>query len=161
MKIVTEALDAVRKTPLNGVMTLDQRIADSFARQSMLATLGAELDRVAAGEVVISAPILDSSRQQHGVAHAALTFALGDTAAGYSALTLLPADTEVMTAEIKINLLAPGRGQRLRATGRVLKPGRRLVVVAADVHAIDGETETLVAVLQGTMVPVAPAVTHA
>ncbi len=123
----------------------------------MLATLGAELDRVAAGEVVISAPILDSSRQQHGVAHAALTFALGDTAAGYSALTLLPADTEVMTAEIKINLLAPGRGQRLRATGRVLKPGRRLVVVVADVHAIDGETETLVAVLQGTMVPVAPA----
>ena len=66
-----------------------------------------------------------------------------------------------MTAEIKINLLAPGRGQRLRATGRVLKPGRRLVVVAADVHAIDGETETLVAVLQGTMVPVAPAVTPA
>ncbi|MCA0873167.1 PaaI family thioesterase [Seohaeicola saemankumensis] len=142
-------------------MTLDQRIADSFARQSMLATLGAELDRVGAGEVIISAPILESSRQQHGVAHAALTFALGDTAAGYSALTLLPADTEVMTAEIKINLLAPGRGQRLRATGRVLKPGRRLVVVAADVHAIDGETETLVAVLQGTMVPVAPAVTPA
>ncbi|MDX2484158.1 MAG: PaaI family thioesterase [Pseudodonghicola sp.] len=135
-------------------MERQQRIKDSFARQSMMETLGAQIDSVSAGQVVISAPILPGSRQQHGVAHAALSFALGDTAAGYSALSVMPEDTEVMTAEIKINLLAPGRGERLRATGRVIKPGRRLVVVSAEVHAIDGETETLVAVLTGTMVPV-------
>ncbi len=135
-------------------MEFQQRIKDSFSRQSMMETLGAQIDSVSAGQVVISAPILPGSRQQHGVAHATLSFALGDTAAGYSALSVMPEDTEVMTAEIKINLLAPGRGERLRATGRVIKPGRRLVVVSAEVHAIDGDTETLVAVLTGTMVPV-------
>ncbi len=135
-------------------MDLQRRIADSFARQSMMATLGARLDDVAAGRVVVSAPILPGSRQQHGVAHAALTFALGDTAAGYTALSVMPEDSEVMTAEIKINLLAPGRGERLRATGRVIKPGRRLVVVSAEVHALEDDRETLIAVLTGTMVPV-------
>jgi len=135
-------------------MNLDQRIGASFARQSMMETLGARLDSVEAGRVVVSAPILPGSRQQHGVAHAGLTFALGDTAAGYTALSVMPEDSEVMTAEIKINLLAPGRGERLRATGKVIKPGRRLVVVTADVHALDGDSETLIAVLTGTMVPV-------
>ena len=135
-------------------MTLQDRIAQSFSRQSMMATLGAQLDHVAAGRVVVSAPILPGSRQQHGVAHAGLTFALGDTAAGYTALSVMPEESEVMTAEIKINLLAPGRGERLRATGKVIKPGRRLVVVSAEVHALEGDSETLVALLTGTMVPV-------
>lgn len=133
-----------------------ERIKDSFDRQSMMATLGATLDSVAPGKVVISAPILPGSLQQKGAAHAALTFAIGDSAAGYSALTLLPEDQDVMTAEIKINLLAPGVGDRLRATGTVVKPGRRLVVVTAEVHAISGDQEKLIAILQGTMVPVTP-----
>ncbi|MCB1368193.1 MAG: PaaI family thioesterase [Rhodobacteraceae bacterium] len=135
-------------------MTPKDRIQDSFARQSMMQTLGAKIERVSSGEVVLSAPILPGSRQQQGFAHAALSFALGDTAAGYAALSVMPEGTEVLTAEIKINLLAPGRGERLRATGKVLKPGRRLVVVSAEVHAIDAGRETLIAVLQGTMVPV-------
>ncbi|WP_146344460.1 PaaI family thioesterase [Phaeobacter marinintestinus] len=135
-------------------MNITHRIAKSFGQQSMMTTLGAGIDLVEPGKVVLSAPILESSRQQQGVAHAALTFALGDTAAGYAALTCMPEDVEVMTAEIKINLLAPGRGELLRATGRVLKPGRRLVVVSAEVHAIEDGAETLIAVMQGTMVPV-------
>ncbi|MCR9127597.1 MAG: PaaI family thioesterase [Rhodobacteraceae bacterium] len=134
--------------------TLHDRIAASFDRQPMMATLGASLVSVEPGRVRVRAPILPGARQQHGVAHAALAFAIGDTAAGYSALTMLEADDEVMTAEIKINLLAPGRGDYLRATGRVLKPGRRLLVVSAEVHAIAEASETLIAVLQGTMVPV-------
>ncbi|OIQ32192.1 MAG: phenylacetic acid degradation protein [Roseobacter sp. MedPE-SWchi] len=133
---------------------MEQRIRDSFAHQSMMETLGARISSITPGEVIITAPILDTSRQQQGFAHAALTFAIGDSAAGYSALTLLPADQEVMTAEIKVNLLAPGAGDYLRATGRVIKPGRRLVVVSAEVHAITGEGEKLIAVLQGTMIPV-------
>ncbi|GGH31971.1 uncharacterized domain 1-containing protein [Cribrihabitans marinus] len=135
---------------------MHQRIHASFDRQGMMRTLGARLDLVEMGRTVISAPILPGSRQQHGAAHAALTFALGDSAAGYAALTTLPEDREVMTAEIKINLLRPGLGKRLRATGRVLKPGRRLIVVTSEIHALDGDTETLIAVMQGTMVPVDP-----
>lgn len=134
--------------------TINRKIRDSFAAQSMMQTLGARLAGIEPGRVSIEAPILDGSKQQQGFAHAALTFALGDTAAGYAALSMIPPEAEVLTAEIKINLLAPGRGERLRATGRVVKPGRRLVVVSADVHAIDGDTETLIALLQGTMVPV-------
>lgn len=133
---------------------MEQRIRDSFARQSMMETLGASISRIKAGEVVIEAPILPGSLQQQGFAHAALTFAIGDSAAGYSALTILPEDQEVMTAEIKVNLLAPGAGDKLRATGRVIKPGRRLMVVSAEVHAVTGTDEKLIAVLQGTMIPV-------
>lgn len=137
-------------------MNIRERIEHSFARQSMMATFGARVDAVDKGQVIISAPILSGSCQQQGFAHAALTFALGDTAAGYAALTGMPEDSDVLTAEMKINLLAPGTGDRLKATGRVLKPGRRLVVVSAEVHALAGSSETLIAVLQGTMVPVFP-----
>ena len=130
-----------------------QKIEASFGEQSLMTTLGAELDRIEAGQVTITAPILPSAQQQHGYAHAGLTFALGDTAAGYSALSMMDEKAEVLTAEMKINLLAPGRGDRLIARGRVIKPGRRLVVAAADVFAVQDGKETLIAALMGTMVP--------
>lgn len=130
------------------------RIRASFAAQSMMATFGATLVTVEAEHVVITAPILPGSLQQQGFGHAGLTFSIGDSAAGYAALTTLPLDSEVVTAELKINLLAPARGDLLRATGKVIKPGRRLVVVGAEIHAIKGGEETLIAILQGTMVPV-------
>ncbi len=130
------------------------RIAESFAAQTMMATLGAELAEVAEGAVTITAPILPGTRQQQGFGHAGLTFSIGDSSAGYAALTMLPLDREVVTAEIKINLLAPARGEVLKAKGRVVKPGRRLCVVTSEVFAVDQGVETLIAILQGTMVPV-------
>ncbi|MDU8910411.1 PaaI family thioesterase [Aestuariicoccus sp. MJ-SS9] len=135
-------------------MTIHERIHRSFARQSMMATLGASLSGVETGAVTIAAPITGATSQQQGFAHAGLTFSIGDSAAGYSALTLLPEDQEVVTAEIKINFLAPAKGDRLIARGRVIKPGRRLIVVTAEVFAENAGTETQVAVLMGTMVPV-------
>jgi len=129
------------------------RIHESFAAQSMMRTLGAEIAEVSAGLVRITAPILPGAQQQQGYGHAGLTFSIGDSAAGYAALTLLPLDMEVVTAEIKINLLAPARGDRLIATGRVIKPGKRLIVIA-EVHAEADGMQTLIAILQGTMVPV-------
>ena len=130
------------------------RIRDSFAAQSMMLTLGAELSHIAEASVHIKAPILAGSLQQQGFGHAGLTFAIGDSAAGYAALTTMPLDQEVVTAEIKINLLAPAQGDYLVAKGRIIKPGRRLIVVASDVFAISEGKERLIAVLQGTMVPV-------
>jgi uncharacterized protein (TIGR00369 family) len=132
------------------------RIHDSFDAQTMMATLGAQLSEISPGLVRITAPLLEGTRQQQGFGHAGLTFSIGDSAAGYAALSLLPLDMEVVTAEIKINLLAPARGTRLIATGRVVKGGKRLSVVTAEVHAeADDGAMTLIAVLQGTMVPVA------
>ncbi|MDD9921248.1 MAG: PaaI family thioesterase [Boseongicola sp.] len=131
------------------------RVRTSFAAQTMMQTLGAELVEIGAGNVIISAPILPGSRQQQGAAHAGLAFSIGDSAAGYSALTLMPLDQEVMTVEMKINLLSPGLGDRLVAEGRVVKSGRRITVVQSDVFAETGDTRKHIATLQGTMIPVA------
>ncbi|MEH6674710.1 MAG: PaaI family thioesterase [Sulfitobacter sp.] len=134
------------------------RIRDSFGAQTMMQTLGAELSDVSKGLIRIEAPILPGTLQQQGFGHAGLTFSIGDSAAGYAALTTLPLDTEVVTAEIKINLLAPAHGDRLIAIGKVVKPGRRLCVVTAEVFAQSGDQQVLIALLQGTMVPVPAAV---
>lgn len=133
---------------------MEQRIRESFAAQSLMRTFGARLSRIAAGEVEIVAPIVPGARQQHGYGHAGLTFALGDSAAGYAALTLMPPEAEVLTVEMKINLLAPADGDSLVATGRVVKPGRRLVVVSAEVAAEKEGVTRQIALLQGTMIPV-------
>ncbi|MEM8582200.1 MAG: PaaI family thioesterase, partial [Pseudomonadota bacterium] len=83
-------------------LDLDARIRASFDRQEMMKTLGAELIEIAPGHIVIQAPVLPKAKQQQGFAHAGLTFAIGDSAAGYAALSLQPPDTEVVTAEMKI-----------------------------------------------------------
>ncbi|MGR3712773.1 MAG: PaaI family thioesterase [Shimia sp.] len=141
-------------------MTLSKKITakirDSFAKQAMMATFGAQVGEIAAGQVTLSAPITDACSQQHGFAHAAFTFGLGDSAAGYSALSIMPLEAEVLTSEMKIHLLAPAQGTHLQAIGRVIKPGRRLVIVQAEVFAIDKDSRTQVALMTGTMVPILP-----
>ena len=131
-----------------------EKVRASFDAQSMMATLGAQLHLGPPGTARITAPILPGSRQQQGFAHAGLTFAIGDSAAGYAALTLMSEDHEVLTTEMKINLLAPGHGDKLIARGRVIKPGRRLMVVQSDVFAVTDGVEKHIALLTGTMMPV-------
>ena len=133
---------------------IEARLRASFARQTMMTTLGAEMARAAAGEVVIAAPIAPHLMQQQGAAHAGLAFSIGDSAAGYAALSVLPEGSEVVTVEMKINLLAPAVGARLVAEGRVVKAGRRIVVVASDVWAEGPAGRKQVATMLGTMVPV-------
>ena len=133
---------------------LAARLRDSFARQGLMRTLKAEMVAVAPGEVVLAAPIRAEVSQQNGFAHAAVAFALGDSAAGYAALSLMEPGDDVLTVEMKINLMAPARGDRLRATGRVVRAGRRIAVVTAEIWAeADGEARQ-VALMQGTMIPV-------
>ena len=135
-------------------MSLRNRIQNSFDRQALMSTLGASLTGVTPGAVTISCPVLPTTTQQQGMAHGGLIFAIGDSAAGYSALSLLPEDQEVVTSELKINFIAAAKGGGLVARGKVYKPGKRLIVVGAEVFTRSGGTETLVALLQGTMVPV-------
>lgn len=119
-----------------------------------MTTLRARLLEAGDGACRIEAPIAPAVSQQQGLAHAGLSFALGDTAAGYAALSLMPEDQEVVTVEMKVNLVAPALGDRLVATGRVVRAGRRLTVVTAEVRAWAGSEARLVALLQGTMIPV-------
>ena len=140
--------------PEDGRGAIPDRVARSFARQGLMITLGARLLSAGDGTCAIEAPIGPAVSQQQGLAHAGLTFALGDTAAGYAALTRIGEDHEVVTVEMKVNLLAPATGERLRATGRVVRAGRRVIVVTAEVVALQGEAGRTVAILQGTMMPV-------
>ena len=133
---------------------MKEKIRQSFDKQSMMATLGARLGHLATGAIEVEAPILPGSLQQQGFAHAGLTFAIGDSAAGYSALSVMPDDSEILTTELKINLLAPGKGDHLIARGKVIKPGRRLVIVQSDVYAVEDGNETHIAMLVGTTIAV-------
>lgn len=134
---------------------IQPRIRASFARQTFLATLGVELHAADAGQCHLSAPLAAHLRQQQGAGHGGFVFSLGDVAAGYAALSLLPETSEVMSAELKIHFLRPAMGERLIARGAVLKPGKRLMVVKADVFAETAGAEVQIATLLGTMVPVA------
>ena len=133
---------------------ITDRVAQRFESQSMMKALGASIHKIEKGKVSIEAPLLPLTLQQQGYAHAGLTFSIGDSASGYSALTLLPDDREVLTAEIKINLLAPADGELLRAEGRVVKQGNLLVVVTSEIHALKDRKKKLVAIMQGTMISV-------
>lgn len=133
----------------------EQNIQASFARQGLMKTFNATLKLPSPGYCQISAPITEISGQQHGYAHAGLTFALGDSAAGYAALSLMASGQEVLTVEMKINLLAPGQGSHLLAEGRVIRAGRRLITVESLIFAYDGDQRgKQVAQMLGTMVPV-------
>ena len=126
------------------------RVRSSFARQNFMRVLRARVVSVAPGAVEIELPVHADLGQQHGYVHAGATWSIADSAAGYSAQSLMAADEGVLTIELKINLLAPGRGERLVARGRVERAGRRLMVGRSDVYAIDGGAETHIAMATGT-----------
>jgi uncharacterized protein (TIGR00369 family) len=125
---------------------------ESFARQGLMTTFGAELTHVAPGGVDIAGPGLS---QQHGFFHAGVTSALADSAAGYAAFTLFEAGAGVLTVEFKINLLAPAAGERLVARGRVERSGRTLTICRADVVVAKAGVETAVATGLFTLMRVA------
>jgi uncharacterized protein (TIGR00369 family) len=132
----------------------EARVRASFARQAFMAHLGIDISHVAPGEVDLVVPFRESLTQQHGYFHAGVTATIADSAAGYAALSLFSPGTGVLTTEFKINLLAPGKGERLIARGRVVKPGRTLTVCRADVAALSDGSETLIATGLFTMMQV-------
>lgn len=129
----------------------EQRVRDSFGRQKAMATIGARLVRIAPGEVDIDVPVREDLTQQHGFLHAGILATALDSACGYAAFTLMPADAAVLSVEFKINMLAPAKGERVVARARVKKAGRTISVCDADAFAIEGGAEKLVASMTGTM----------
>jgi len=130
------------------------RVRASFARQAMMATLGATLERVAPGEVDIRLPFRADLTQQHGFLHAGAMTTVVDSACGYAALTLMPAGAGVLTVEFKVSLMAPGEGDAVVARGRVLKAGRTLTTCVGDAFAIAGGEEKLVLTMLATTMTV-------
>jgi uncharacterized protein (TIGR00369 family) len=116
-----------------------------------MATIGAELAEVAPGRVAISLAIEPRLSQQHGFLHAGVVTAALDSACGYAAWTLMPADMEVLTVEFKVNLLAPAEGERLVAEGEVVRPGRTLTICRAEAFTESAE-RVHVATMLATMI---------
>jgi uncharacterized protein (TIGR00369 family) len=134
---------------------LYKRIETSFLRQGMMQNLGASLLRVEPGLCEVSLMHSERVSQQQGGFHGGAMGALADIAGGYAALTAAPADMEVTTVEYKINFLASFAGGELRAIGRVVKAGKRIIVTTAEVTHVDASgKQTACAVMQQTIVPV-------
>ncbi|WP_329124584.1 PaaI family thioesterase [Streptomyces sp. NBC_01353] len=134
---------------------VQKRIQASFDRQGLMAHLGARITHIGPGRVHIVLPSRPEVTQQHGYFHAGATSAVADTAGGYAAYTLFPEDTEVLTVEYKINLLAPATGDHLEAVGTVLKAGRTLTVCQLEVFGVEEDgARKLVANGQQTLIRV-------
>ncbi len=132
-----------------------ERVAASLARQGMMQPLGVRLLRAERGLVELAMPYSTAVTQQQGGFHGGAMGALADIAGGYAGLTVLPEDSEVVTVEYKINFLASFQGGELRATGRVTKGGKRIIVTTAEViHIDDSDKVSACAVMQQTLVPV-------
>lgn len=135
------------------VADAEARVRASFGKQAFMALLGATISRVAPGEVDIDLPWRADLVQQHGYLHAGVSAAIADSACGYAALSLMAPDAAVLSVEYKVNLLAPAKGVRFQAVGRVVRSGRTITVVQGDVRAFDdlGESRIVLTML-GTMI---------
>lgn len=133
-----------------------QRVQESFALQGAMRTLCASLDEIAPGRVVIGMAHRDELTQQHGFVHAGMVAAALDSACGFAAFTLMPADAGVLTIEFKINLLAPARGPLLRFEGLVTKGGRTISVVDGRAYQFEpgSDDQKLVATMTATVMTV-------
>lgn len=123
----------------------------SFARQHIMDLIRATIPVVEAGRTEIHLPHWDGVEQQHGFVHGGVVGMIADSAAGYAAMTVVPANASVLTVEYKMNLTAPADGETIIARGRVMRPGRTLIVTQAEVFAVKDGRETLCALMQQTI----------
>ena len=132
--------------------THEDRVRKSFGKQAFMSTLGAELTRVGEGIVEIRMPFSPSLTQQDGFVHAGAVTSILDSACGYAALSVAPANHEVLTVELKVNLLAPAVSKVFVAKGQVKRAGKRLIVCTADAFAVNREEQKIVATMLATII---------
>ncbi|MGI9317633.1 MAG: PaaI family thioesterase [bacterium] len=130
------------------------RVRDSFHKQDALLTIGAAIQQVEPGRVEIGFEYDQRLTQQHGFIHAGILSTVLDSACGYAAYSLMPADAGVLTVEFKINLLSPAKGERFVALGEVKKPGRTITVAEGHMFAWNGEQRKLIATMTGTLMTI-------
>lgn len=128
-----------------------RRVTDSFHRQGLMRTFGAELGNIRPGFVEIRLPYDEKLTQQHGFIHAGAVSAIVDGAGGYAAFTLYQPGDGVLTVEFKINMMAPAEGDMLVARGQVIRPGKTLTVTTGEVVAVKDGQETTCAIMQQTI----------
>ncbi len=127
------------------------QVRRSFAQQPFMHTIGGMLEHVGEGRTSIRLELTQPLTQQHGFMHAGALITILDTACGYAALSLATEPSEVLTAELKVNLLRPVACAAVIAEGRVLKAGRKLTVCQGDAYDADDRSRHLATIL-ATMV---------
>jgi uncharacterized protein (TIGR00369 family) len=132
------------------------KLRTSFAKQGLMTLFGAKLTEVEPGRITIDVALDARLTQQAGYFHGGVIGALADSAGGYAALSLLPAEAEVVTIEYKINFMRPATGSLLRATGQVIRPGRSVTVTRMDCTSGSATDQQPCAVLQATFMRVDP-----
>ena len=130
-------------------------ITDSFAKQGLMATIGAELHLVASGEVRLRINANESLTQHHGFLHAGIIGTILDSSCGWASQTLMPLGTEVLTVEYKLNLLRPAAGEHFEGRGTVVRAGTTLTVAEAVFYTID-DPDRLIATMTATLIGVRP-----
>lgn len=130
---------------------IPEMLCTSFAKQGVMMAWNARLTGAAGGACEIVLPMSAAVTQQHGFFHGGVIGTMADAAGGYAANTLLMPDNECLTAEYKINFVAPAIGDTLIARGKVLKAGRTLVVSSADIFVVKDGVEKLCAIMQQTL----------
>lgn len=133
-----------------------EEIRQSFNQQTIMALIGAELTRIDPGIIEITLPYRADLAQQHGYLHAGIVTTIADSACGYAAYSLMPPNSEVLSVEFKVNLLRPAKGETFSAVAEVVKSGKTLTVVRADVFVVDEGRRDLVATMLGTMICLNP-----
>ena len=134
----------------------DVRLCESIRRQTLLTTLGITVASLEPGRVVLELPFREDLCQQNGFVHAGAITTLADSACGYAAISLQPAERDILTVEFKVNLMSPALGRTFQATATVVRSGRSLTVCSAEVLA-DGNAAKPVALMQATLMAVGPA----
>ena len=132
----------------------EQVVRESFAAQQHMATIGARLAHVAAGEIEIRVPFRRELTQQHGFLHAGVVASALDSACGYAALSLAEEGVGVLTVEFKTNLLAPANGGELITRGHVLRAGRTITVCQAEATILGDKGELAIAIMVSTIVTI-------
>ena len=133
----------------------ESEVRSSFAKQKVMGWIGAQLTKVEPGVCEITLPYKAELTQQNGFLHAGIITTVADSACGYAAYSLMPAGSDVLSVEFKVNLMRPAKGITFTAIAEVLKPGKTLTVVRADVFAVEEQGErTLVSTMLGTMMAV-------
>jgi len=127
------------------------RVQESFVRQRFMSFIGATLKKIEPGFCEIHLPYSETLTQQHGFFHAGIVSTLADNAAGYAAYSLMASDSSILTAEFKLNLIAPADGELLIGRSQVLKYGRTLTVCRSDVFIVKDGKEKLCAAAQSTL----------
>ena len=135
-----------------------QKVTESFLKQTIMSTFGATIESIEPGEVTIKLPFNEGLSQQDGFIHAGVITTIVDSACGYAAMTLMPEDARVLTIEFKSNFASPAIGDVFIAKGKVIKPGRSIMITSGDVHVHNNDEKQtkLVSLMQATMMVLRP-----